>query len=337
MAIRVIHVGVGGRGKWPIWVFKERKDFKSVALVDIDPEALEMARKETGLGIEACFENMEDALRNVEADAVIVITPPQLHTKQCLTAVKNNKHVLVEKPFTLSLQEATEIVREADSKNVKVTVAQNIRHKPVYTTLARLIKEEIYGKPFFGLMVVFDWRPKVHHSGKVRHSYLWERGIHDLDTLRGVLNSEALYVSGYSFNPSWSPYEHGAGCCACVKFKNEVILQYIATFSAHSGSNSLRVECEEGSLEIKEDKIYVHKPGVEEVEVLTPNSGHSPENLILDGFYQYITEDVEPPFGGHENLKTVALVEAVGISSDKLKVINLEEIHKDLPTRTHRK
>lgn len=329
--IRVTHVGVGGRGKWPVNLIKNRSDFKSVAFVDINEEALNNACNVSGLDKKYCFKDMENALKSVECEAVIIITPPQLHFEQCLTAIEAGKHVLVEKPFTLSFDQARKIVETADKKNLKICVVQNARYSTINLTLSRIIREKIYGEVSCGILNVLSWRPKVRHSGKVRHSYLWERGVHDLDTLRSILNSEPVYVYGNSFNPNWSPYEHGAGTHAIITFENNVSFSYSANFSSHLNEQVLIIECEKASLKINGNKIQVIKPESSEVEILEPDPQNLlPEEIILDGFYKYITENIEPPFGGHENLKTIAFVEGIGIASDTQKVINLKELFKNV-------
>ena len=55
MTIRTIHIGAGGRGRWPLKRFQERDDFQAVGLVDVNDENLAAARETSGLGEEACF------------------------------------------------------------------------------------------------------------------------------------------------------------------------------------------------------------------------------------------------------------------------------------------
>ena len=86
MTIRTIHLGVGGRGAWPLRQIPDRDDFESVALVDVNAKSLTAAREVTGLGPEACFHGLGDALEAVGADAVVIITPPDMHARQCLGA-----------------------------------------------------------------------------------------------------------------------------------------------------------------------------------------------------------------------------------------------------------
>lgn len=104
----------------------------------MNKEALEKACSVSGLSPEKCFSSLEEALNKIEADSVFVITPPQLHSKQCLQAVKAGKHILVEKPFTLSLKEAKDIVRKAEEKGLKIVVAQNARYSPLHRKLGNL-------------------------------------------------------------------------------------------------------------------------------------------------------------------------------------------------------
>ncbi|MCK4245168.1 MAG: Gfo/Idh/MocA family oxidoreductase [Candidatus Omnitrophica bacterium] len=323
--VKVIHLGVGGRGVWPINLFKEREDFVSVAYVDVNKEAMEKTTAISGLSPEKCFPTLEEALEKVEADSVFIITPPQLHSKQCLQAVEAGKHILVEKPFTLSLKEAKDIVRKAEEKGLKVVVAQNARYSPLHKKLGSLIKEEVYGKPSFGLQVNLSWRPGVHHSGKGRHSYLWERSVHDFDTIRSFFKSQPKRVWGYSFNPSWSPYEHGACNYTWIEFEDGLIFGVMAGFAAHGRKNLLQIECENGSLEVIAGQIHLRRPEATEDEILPVAEGEPAESILLDGFYKYITEGVEPPFSGRENLKTIALVEASGIASDEGKIIEVSE------------
>ncbi len=329
MSIRMIHVGVGGRGRWPVQLIQRRDDFKSVALVDLSESALAAAREVTGLGEEKCFQSMDEAMDKVDADAVVVITPPQLHAEQCLKGVKAGKHVLVEKPFTLSYKDACTVMEEADKQGTCVAVCQNARYGAASATLARLIREQVYGPAAYGLMTKFGWRPGVHHSGDIRHSYLWERGIHDLDTLRSIFGEEPIRVWGHSFNPSWSPYAHGAGSYAWVEFESGATCGYLCTFAAHKGGSSLRVECAEGCLEVEGDGIHLRRPGADADEILPLDRVPEAGQQLLDGFAKYIQEGVEPPFGGHQNLYTIALVEAAGVASDEVRVVDFRAFMED--------
>ena len=102
-----------------------------------------------------------------------------------------------------------------------------------------------------GLQTTFGWRPGTHHSGLDRHSYLWERGIHDLDLLRFVFAAEPVRVWSHSFNPSWSPYAGGAAVQGWIEFAGGISFGLLTTFASHGKGSSLRIEGTEGMLELQ--------------------------------------------------------------------------------------
>ena len=326
MKLRCIHVGVGGRGAWPLKLFASRQDFESVAFVDVKPENIAAARSlNLKIGETQCFPRLEHALAKVEADAVIVITPPHLHHAQCLAAIRAGKHVFVEKPLTMTLAEAREVVAEADKHGVKVCVGQNALYNGGNATFARLVAGRKYGRAANGLMIKFGWRPKVHHSGGVHHSYLWERGVHDFDTERASIGEEVKRVSAMTINPPWSPYQHGAGVHAWLEFESGATCAYSCSFAVFGAEMGLRVDCEQASLvELNKDKkIAIWKRDVKEPEIIAWDAGPQPEAILLDGWLRYIKEGVEPRFGGRANLKTIALIEAIGIAADEGRVVEV--------------
>jgi predicted dehydrogenase len=286
------------------------------------------ARELTGLPAEACFTRLEDALPAIEADAVVVITPPDLHARQCLDAVRAGKHVLVEKPFTKCLAHARQIVDEAGRRGLKVAVCQNARYDATCVTIHRLVAEGVYGRPSFGLMTKYGWRPGVHHSGMDLHAYLWERGIHDLDAMRFMLNASPRRTWGHSFNPNWSPYRGGGGAYGWVEFEGGATCGYMCTFAAHMGGSSFRLELEGGCLEQTAEGLTLKRPGSQTAEVLPLDQGPEPSQILLDGFRDYVEKNAEPEFSGRHNLTTVAMVEAMGVASDEGRIIEFEEYLK---------
>jgi len=329
MPRKCIHIGVGGRGRWPWRTFAERSDFQPWLFADINPENLAAAQDACDLPNEHCFDSMSGAMDSPlaeQADTVIVITPPDLHAEMSLDAVRRGKHVIVEKPFTKSLAQAKQIAEEADARGVRVFVTQNARLTAASWTLARLTRDEVYGKPVFGTMTKSGWRPGVHHSGEDDHAYLWERGVHDFDTLRWIFNAEPSRISCLSFNPSWSPYKGGAGAQAWVEFDSGANCAYSCNFCSHTSGNVLRVECEHASLEAVGGGIKVVRQGQKEAEMLPFDDVPTPYDVMLDQFGAYADKGAEPPSSGRSNLWTVAVVEAGGISSDEGRIVDVAEM-----------
>jgi len=104
----------------------------------------------------------------------------------------------------------------------------------------------------------------------------------------------------------------------------------MASFAAHGKKATFHIECEKGSLDVVDNQIHLRKPEATEDEILSIEEGENPQAVLLDGFYKYITENIEPPFSGRENLKTIALVEASGAASDEGKIIDFQKYLKEI-------
>ena len=304
----------------------ERDDYQTVALVDIREDHLNNAMDFTGLPEAACFRTLEQALNKVEADAVVVVTPPNLHTEHCLEALRAGKHVLVEKPFAKTLADAKLLVTEADKNGVTICVSQMVTYTPSTVTMRRLIKEEVYGKAGFGMQMKLGWRKKgVHHSGEDEHSYLWERGIHDFDTMRFMFADTPKRMWAHSFNPSWSPYKAGAGAHAWIEFEGGATCGYLCCFESHKNGSVTRIDTEGGTLELSGCKLTLkHREQDDEVEIPFDDCPDS-TTVILDEWSKYLTKSIEPEFSGRNNLTTVAMVEGCGVASEEGRIIDFKQ------------
>ena len=219
---------------------------------------LAKAREVSGLGEDVCFLNkynpgqglnpregmdadgrapgsfdvsgLEAALAAVECDVVAVITPPDTHAPCALAAVRAGKHIMVEKPFCKTLKDAAQIVEEAEKAGVKVMVLQNDRYRSGADEIHQLVKEGKIGQPYFGLMTRYGNRQNPHHSGEDDHAYLWERGIHDFDSICHLFDSKPKKVFADSFNPPWSPYKGGGGVHAWIEFESGARCGFLTTF-----------------------------------------------------------------------------------------------------------
>lgn len=323
MALRTLHIGVGGRGVWPVRLFPNHDGTEPVGLCDIKDEALAKARETTGLGEEVCWTDWTAALTACDCDAVVVITPPQLHYEMCLAAVRAGKHVLVEKPFTMDLAEACEVVREAEAHNVKLCVAQQARYSAANAAAMELVGDGEAGPARFGLLNRFGWRPGVHHSGTQQDSYAWERGIHDYDTVWSLFQDNPKTIAARSFNPPWSPYEHGAGMHAILEFEGGGTCALSCSFMTRQGGDQWRVDCDHLTLLIGGKTLQAKREDSGELIDLEVGERPAPERVITDGWLNWIDGGEEPVFGMHQNLWVVAMVETTGVSSDTGQVIDI--------------
>ena len=107
MPVRLIQIGLGGWGRnWVEEVTRETPRIQPVAWVDIDPATRERAVVDLELPEERVFASLEEALARVSADAALVVVPLSAHAPVTRQVLEAGLHVLVEKPFTETLEQA---------------------------------------------------------------------------------------------------------------------------------------------------------------------------------------------------------------------------------------
>ncbi|YCI95105.1 Gfo/Idh/MocA family oxidoreductase [Arthrobacter sp. R3-55] len=97
-------------------------------------------------GIPDAHESYEGLVANSEVDVIYVATPHTFHHTHALLALNAGKHVLVEKPFTINVHEAQEIVALAEINGLVVLEAMWTRFLPHMVRIREIIKEGLLGE-----------------------------------------------------------------------------------------------------------------------------------------------------------------------------------------------
>ncbi|MGH2371398.1 MAG: Gfo/Idh/MocA family protein, partial [Chloroflexota bacterium] len=244
--LRSIHVGVGTRGKSHVRAALESGYWRPVALVDVVPDYLAAAREMTDLPESACFTRVEDAVQAVESDAVVVASPVTFHAEHILAALAAGRHVLTEKCFTVGLADAERCVAEAERRRLRLMVVQNARLYPPARTLRRLVAEQKYGPLGLFLMSFFKARGAPYNRSP--HMHLWQQGVHELDTLLGVVQRPVRRVWGLSNNPAWCDWPSESTVQAIIECEGRVSGTYVSTSNARAAGYEFRLECAEAAV-----------------------------------------------------------------------------------------
>jgi predicted dehydrogenase len=147
----------------------------------------------------------EHVVKRSDLDAVVICTPPHLHAKIAIAAMKNGKHVLCEKPLAKTIEEAKAMVNVAKENNVKIECGLNHRFHPSIQQAKQLLDGGEIGKPSFvrcryGIAgrpgCENEWRanPKIAGGGEVM-----DQGTHAIDLSRWFLG-EFSEVSAFTAN-----------------------------------------------------------------------------------------------------------------------------------------
>lgn len=88
----------------------------------------------------------QEAFADSAIDLVVIATPNETHAPLAKAALAQGKHVVVDKPFTITVAEAEQVVAEAHARGRYVSVFQNRRWDTDFLTVRRLISEGLLGE-----------------------------------------------------------------------------------------------------------------------------------------------------------------------------------------------
>jgi predicted dehydrogenase len=190
----VVRVGVVGYGYWGPNIVRnlsalDRCDV--VAVCDKNAKALKRAKK-TYPGVHLTTD-FSEVLESPEVDAVAIVTPVWTHFELARAALKNGKHVFVEKPFTSNSAQAEQLIELAARKNLRLMVD----HTFLFSGAVRKMRE-LVDAGTLGPLYYFD-STRVN-LGLFQHdvSVVWDLAPHDLSIMNHLIDAtpEAVVATG---------------------------------------------------------------------------------------------------------------------------------------------
>ena len=154
-------------------------------VVAVSSRSIESARSrasEAGLNEVTFYDSLEEGLSRSDVDVVSVCTPQHLHCQNVVAAAAAGKHMIIEKPVGISLEELRRMRKAVQQAGVKTVVSFVLRWNPLFQTLKSMIADNALGRPYY---VETDY---LSHNGS------WWSGWNDARTLeQGV---SAFLVAG---------------------------------------------------------------------------------------------------------------------------------------------
>lgn len=137
----------------------EQPDFQDraevVAVCDtVFPRAQEAAQK---YSIPGCFASLEEMLEGSDAEAVLIITPHQIHAQQARQCIAAGRHVYVQKPMAPSVAEAEAMIAESRTRGVKIAAAPGQALWPMYDRIREAVERGDIGHPFWAMPPMMGW------------------------------------------------------------------------------------------------------------------------------------------------------------------------------------
>ncbi|WP_419488011.1 Gfo/Idh/MocA family oxidoreductase [Chryseobacterium bernardetii] len=141
------------------------------------------------------YRSVEEMLQNADVELVIINTPVQTHYEYARKALEAGKNIIVEKPFTVNVEEAEELVKFAEEKGLFLSVYQNRRFDRDFQQVQKILSEGKLGN-IKEAEIRFD-RFRTTPSGKQHKENPDQTGSGSLHDLGAHLVDQAVQCFGY--------------------------------------------------------------------------------------------------------------------------------------------
>ncbi len=186
-------------------------------------------------------------------DAVYIATTNEHHKKQTLAAAKAGVHVLCEKPLALSLKDARGMVEACKAAGVVMATNHHLRNAATHRAMREAIKAGRIGRPLFARVFhavylpphLQGWRIKDPKTGA---GVVMDITVHDADTLRFVLDDEAVSVSAMVQSAGMGESGIEDGVMGVIRFRSGLLAQFHDAFTTKHATTGFEVHGSEGSL-----------------------------------------------------------------------------------------
>ena len=182
-------IGLGGAAGAMIGKFAKNPHFRVAAAADIDPEIIERFHKDYPDA--ETYSSAEGLCESKSVDLVYIATPNRFHTEHARMALESKKNVLIEKPMTIELEGAQDMIDTAARSGVLLGV--NVKHsfEPRVLKLREFARTGEFGQ----LRMINSWRfqdwlyrPRTREelTPEFGGGILWRQGPHQFDIIRTI-------------------------------------------------------------------------------------------------------------------------------------------------------
>ncbi|GAB4201290.1 MAG: Gfo/Idh/MocA family oxidoreductase [Roseiflexaceae bacterium] len=325
--LRLIQVGLGGWGQnWYATVLRPFAGIELVGFVELDATMREQARQQLDLPPERCFATLAEALDSTNAEAVLITASLGAHIPVTLAALDAGKHVLVEKPFAPSVEEAQAAVEAAEARGLVLMVSQNYRFYPAIRATLALLREQLLG-PISAVSIDFRRYANGNPGPANRHHalaqpLLMDMAIHHFDLMRLLTGQEPQQVSCHAWNPPWSNFVEPATAAATITFDGGAVVSYRGSWVSAGAptpwAGDWLIECERGAISmtsradagLRAERVTLRPLKKAARQIALPELAQIDRAGALAAFVHAVRSGEPPECSGRDNLGTLWLMRA---------------------------
>lgn len=312
--MKIAVIGVGSMGQNHARVLDEMDCLLGVA--DTNKEVAKKVGKRFGV---PWFTKGSDLLR-LNPDGVTISTPASTHLEVALDVIDHGIPLLVEKPLARKVEEAEEMIKAAEKKNVLMAVGMIERYNPVVSTTKTLLSDGDVGNVIsISSRRVSSFPSRVSDTGVI-----FDLAIHDIDVMRYLLDDKVVevYTLGGPTNHG-DKYEDHANLM--IKFSKGVTGVLEVNWLTPHKVRSLAITCSKDYIEVDyiAQSLIVTSSRLMEYDVsnlfdipLEHNirkfsvKRQEPLKREMNDFMESIEKKSKPLVDGNDGMESMRVVEA---------------------------
>ena len=307
--------------------FAQSLKAKPVALVSGSPDKLRTVAGQYGIKPEACYsyETFDQIRDNHDVKVVYIVLPNAMHRLFCERAAAAGKHVLTEKPMSVSSADGKAMVAACAKAGVRLMVAYRIQYEPYNRRAMQMVRSRADGRliAFNGIntqTVAEDgaqqWRHKKAMAGG---GSLFDIGLYCLNTARFLTGEEPVEIFATSYSPPGDPRfaEVEETIAFMLRFPSSTIANCLASYGGRDDKHQ-RLNLEKVAIDMPNAYQYRGQQlivmGRQEDATSENRLDIQPKNQFateIDHMADCVLQDRRPYTPGEEGVQDHVLMEAI--------------------------
>ncbi|GMO64824.1 MAG: Gfo/Idh/MocA family oxidoreductase [Endomicrobiia bacterium] len=301
MKVKTAVIGTGCLGQHHARILNHHPNSRLEFVVDTDEKRAQKIAKTNKTNYLTDFNALLGKI-----DAAVVSVPTPYHYQIAKSLLKRNIHCLVEKPFTLNLREAEELIEIARIKNLILQVGHVERFNPAVIAAVPFINNP----KFIEVNRLGPYNPRTNHIGVVL-----DLMIHDLDILFSLIKDKVVSFEAYGAKVLSDKEDiakvrlkYSNGCVADVS-ASRISMEKYRRIRIFQSDSYISIDYAKKSLKVykkKDNKEKITSPFGIEIKEPKLNS-NEPLFYELDNFLTSIVNGEKPNVTGEQGKDAVEL------------------------------
>ncbi len=334
-------IGCGTISSWHANSILKIEGARLTGVTDVSTESREAFARKFNT---KAYDSLEDLLTDEDIDVVSICTPSGLHEALAVKAANAGKHIITEKPMSITLQEADNIIRACYENKVKMAVISQLRFTDACQKLRTAVSGGLLGKIVSGDIYMKFYRSQEYYDkGNWRGTWkmdgggaLMNQGIHGIDLLQYIMGPvKSVFAHSKTLARNIEVEDTAA---ALLEFESGALGVIQGTTSIYPGfPRRLEINGDKGTIVLEEDSIVSWDiMGHDTDPMLTlertkNGTASNPSDFGLEGHIRQISDMVDairnnrkPIVDQYEGRKPLEIIMAIYESSKTGRIVYLK-------------